>query len=107
MDSTDNIAKKVISIPKCLESNPVVFGLSIQTAVITLGFVLLALIMIAKSLLLSFVVISLALLNLRFEKKFKKEGGVIAYLLLQTTKQKSVRVNSTIRSLIKTNKNGK
>lgn len=107
MSSTENTEKKIIIIPKCLESNPLVFGLSVQTAVITLGLVLFSLIMIAKSFLLSLVIISLAMLNLKFEKKFSKDGGIIAYLLLQTTKQKNVRVNSTIKSLIKKNKNGK
>lgn len=102
-NSSNTTTKKFI-IPRCLEANPEVFGLSVQTAVITLGFVLMGLIMISKSLWIALIIIGLAILNLKLEKKMKKEGGVIAYLLLRATKQKSVRVNCTIKSLIQLNK---
>lgn len=103
-NNSDNTIKKFI-IPRCLEAGPEVFGLSIQTAVITLGLSLLGLVMIAKSLWLTIAIIGIIILNLKMEKKLKKEGGVIAYLLLLTIKQKNVRVNCTIKSLIQINKN--
>jgi hypothetical protein len=108
MNNSNTTTKKFI-IPRCLEASPEVFGLSVQTAVITLGFALMALIMIAKSLWLSLAIVGIAIVNLKLGKKFKKEGGVIAYLLLLTIKQKNIRVNCTIKSLIQINKhkNGK
>lgn len=105
--NNNNTTTKIFIIPRCLEASPQVFGLSVQTAVITLGFALMALIMIAKSLLLTFVIIVIAIVNLKLEKKFKKEGGVLPYLLLLTKKQESIRVNCTVKSLIQINKNGK
>jgi hypothetical protein len=107
MNNNNTTTAKIFIIPRCLEASPQVFGLSVQTAVITLGFVLMALIMMAKSLLLTFAIVGIAILNLKLEKKFKKEGGVLPYLLLLTKKQESIRVNCTVKSLIQINKNGK
>ncbi|MFB3390097.1 hypothetical protein [Flavobacterium sp. LAR06] len=102
-NNNDTTTKKFV-IPRCLEASPVVFGLSVKTAVITLSFALMALIMIAKSLWIALAIMGLAIGNLKLEKQFKKEGGAMAYLLLLITKQKSVRVNCTIKSLIQINK---
>ncbi len=96
---------KEFTIPKCLERTPEIYGLSVQSAVIFLGLTLIALIMIAKSIWLSLAIMSISYGNLKLEKKMKKVGGITSYLLLLSSKQKSIRVNCTIESLIEINKN--
>lgn len=93
------------TIPRCIESAPEVFGLSVSTAVISLGLVLLALIMLTKSIILSLIILGILYLNLKLTKKFKKVGGALSYLLLLVEKKENVRVNCSIESLIQTNKN--
>ncbi len=96
---------KKFTIPKCLEKTPEVFGLSIQTAVTTLGLILAALIVIAKSIWISLLILGIAFCNLKLAKKFKKMGGVLSYLFLLIEKQESISVNCKIESLIQINKN--
>ena len=96
---------KQFVIPRCIESSPEVFGLSIPVVVTSLGSVLLALIMLAKSIVLSLIILGIVYLNLKLTKKFKKIGGVLTYLLLLVEKKENVRVNCSIESLIQTNKN--
>lgn len=96
---------KQFVIPRCIESSPEVFGLSIPVVVTSLGLVLLALIMLAKSIVLSLIILGIVYLNLKLTKKFKKVGGVLTYLLLLVEKKENVRVNCSIESLIQTNKN--
>lgn len=93
------------AVPRCIEQSPEVFGLSVPTAVTSLGLALLALIMLAKSIILSLIIFGIIYLNLKLSKKFKKVGGVISYLLLLVKKKETVRVNCSIESLIQTNKN--
>lgn len=95
---------KEFSIPRCLERTPEIFGLSVGTVAISLGLILLALIMIAKSIWISILIISLLYGNLKLVKKFKKVGGLFSYLTLLIEKKENIRVNSSIESLIKKNK---
>lgn len=97
---------KKFTIPSCLEAGPQIFGLSLQTLVFSLALGLAALIMITKSFWLTMLLLAAGLANLKLEKKIKSEGGLLPYLMLKTTKQKNIRVNSTIKELIQAN-NGK
>lgn len=96
---------KQFVIPRCIESSPEVFGLSIPVAVTSLGLALLSLIMLAKSIVSSLIIFGIIYLNLKLTKKFEKVGGVLSYLLLLVEKKETVRVNCSIESLIQTNKN--
>ena len=100
-----NKAIKQFAVPRCIEKSPEVFGLSVPTAVTSLGLALLALIMLAKSIVLSLIISGIIYVNLKLTKKFKKVGGVISYLLLLVKKKETIRVNCSIESLIQTNKN--
>lgn len=93
------------AIPRCIDSAPEVFGLSVPTAVTSLGLLLVALMMLVKSIVLSLIFLVILYLNLKLSKKFKNVGGVLSYLLLLVEKKSNVRVNCSIESLIQTNKN--
>lgn len=98
-------AIKQFVIPRCIESSPEVFGLSIPVAVTSLGLVLLSLIMLPTSILFSLIILVIMYLNLKLSKKLKKVGGLFSYLSLLVEKKEVVRVNCSIESLIQTNKN--
>lgn len=91
---------KKFSIPRCLDKTPEIFGFSVQTAVTSLGLILLALIMLAKSVWVSLLVITITYANIKLAKKFKRVGGVFPYLLLFFEKKESIRANTDIESLI-------
>ena len=95
---------KQFVIPRCIDSSPEVFGLSIPVAVTSLGLVLLSLIMLAKSIIFSLIILVIMYLNLKLSKKFKKVGGLFSYLSLLFEKKENVRTNCSIESLIQTNK---
>ncbi|MCX2681917.1 hypothetical protein OOZ15_18340 [Galbibacter sp. EGI 63066] len=95
---------KIFEIPKYLEDTPQIFGFSIQTAIISIGLALFTIIMLAKSVLVSFLLFGVLFANLKLTKKFKASGGLIAYMNEIVTKEDNVRVNSTIESLIRINK---
>lgn len=98
---------KKFTIPRCLEKHPEVFGLSVQTVVISLGLTLLALLMIAKSIWGFLLIVGIIYGNIKLAKKYKKTGGLFNYLVLLFEKQESIRVNCTIKSLINNNNNGR
>jgi len=92
---------KEFAIPRCLERTPELFGLSVQTAIISSALILVAIIMIAKSIWISLVLIAIVIVNLKMINK----GGIMSYFLLMAVKQDSIRMNCTIKSLIQQNKN--
>ena len=95
---------KKFNIPRCLESSPEVFGLSVKCAAISVGLLLLALIMIAKSIWITLFTFFVIYRYIKLEKKLEKTGGIIAYILSLTNKKENFRVNCSIDSLIQTNK---
>jgi type IV secretory pathway VirB3-like protein len=94
---------KKITIPRCLERTPEIFGFSVQTAVISFALTFLGLIMIAKSIWGSLLIIGIMYGNIKLTKKYKKVGGLFTYLILLIEKKESIRVNSSIKSLIQNN----
>jgi hypothetical protein len=95
---------KKFNIPKCLESRPEVFGLSVQCAGISLGLSLLAFIMIAESIWITGCIFYVVYKYIKIEKRLGKIGGIIPYILSLTHKKEHFRVNGTINSLIQINK---
>ena len=95
---------KKFNIPKCLESRPEVFGLSTNCAGISLGLLLLAFLMIAKSIWISLCILSVIYKYIKFEKKLAKIGGIIPYILSLIHKKEHFRINGTVDSLIQINK---
>jgi type IV secretory pathway VirB3-like protein len=94
---------KTFTIPRCLERTPEIFGLTVQTAVISFALTFLGLIMIAKSIWMSLLMIGVMYANIKLTKKYKKAGGLFNYLMLVFEKKESIRVNCSIKSLLQNN----
>jgi len=94
---------KKITIPRCLERTPEIFGFSVQTAVISFALTFLGLILIAKSIWMSLLMIGVMYANIKLTKKYKKAGGLFTYLMLVFEKKESIRVNCSIKSLLQNN----
>ena len=95
---------KKFNIPRCLESSPKLFGLSVKCAFISIGLLILALIMITKSIWITLFLFCVVNRYTKLEEKISKIGGIIAYILSLTNKKEHFRVNGTIDSLIEINK---
>ena len=87
-----------------MDQSPKIFGFKISTVIISLGFMLSGLILLAKSVVMTLGFIAISYLNLRFEKKLNSSGGLIPYLLSFISKQESVRVDCTVKFLVNKNK---
>jgi hypothetical protein len=95
---------KRFNIPRCLESSPEVFGLSVQCAAISVGLLFFALVMIAASIWITLCIFCMVYKYIELEKKLEKTGGIVAYILSLTNKKEHFRVSGTIDSLIQINK---
>ncbi len=88
--------------PKVLEKKPVVAGFDLKTIVVIAASVLLFVFTVFSSFLMSLIFIAIGSIYVYINKKYPQKGELIT-LLKYGSSTKCIRINTQIKSLIKTN----